>query len=60
MDPKRAKGLIELYQNLADQYRQAATEACDKHDPFRVYEFVKESIACDGKIRQIKSRYLNN
>lgn len=49
--------LVKAHQNLADQYRNAASAAMADHDPFVVYFLVKESMTQETKARTLKMRY---
>lgn len=57
MDPKKAKELIRLHDELGRAYMDAAMTACEERDPFEVYRLVKESMSADTKARNLRRRY---
>lgn len=56
MDPN-IKELIEKLSDLAGHYRKMAEKECKNGDAFSVYRMIKESIACETKVRAIRNQY---
>lgn len=62
MDKKQAQELVRTLESLTNQYRNIALGLMNSgsNDPFEVYQMVKDSMAVETKIRQIRNRYLSN
>lgn len=58
MDPKTAKKIAELNDQLENAHMQAAQDACQSGQPHEVWAQVQDAHAARARAQRIRRRYL--